>query len=152
MTDFRQIETIENAVKWDYFKGVLNWSLDKIAYEMDRHPRRLTEWVNTRAAMITTLLKADKGRVKAIRKKLEKQYPPPLKETKKRQAERKRIESLNPVMVARAYVKDRNLNNLAKKYKIDNGEFKIWWSQNLSEINQHIRKLRNEAQEGHMTL
>ena len=151
MKDFSTIETLENAVKWHYFKSVLAWPIEKIAYEMNMHPGRLSEWVNIRAAEITALIKANKGRVEAIREKLEKDYPPPPRETKKERMQRQRIEKLDVKAVARDFIKDESPNSLAEKYKIEPSQFRQWWSRNIGVINQEVGKLRNKAQEGHIT-
>lgn len=151
MKDFSMIETLENAVMWDYFKRVLAWPLEKIAYEMNVHPQRLSEWVSIRGSKITELLKADKGRIEAIREELEKEHPPPPKETKKERVMRERIEGLNVVTVAKDYVKDPNLANLAKKYKLAPDQFKSWWGRNIGEINVQVRKINSQTREGHIT-
>lgn len=151
MKDFSKIETLENAVKWDYFRRVLAWPIEKIAYEMNVHTDRLKEWTNIRASAITAFLKTEKGRIEAIRDGLEKEYPPPLPETKEARVQRQRIEKLNVKAVAKDYMKDPAPNKLAEKYKIDPTQFRSWWGRNIGVINQEVNKLRSQAKEGHIT-
>lgn len=146
MKEFDHIESLENAVKWDYFKGVLGWDLDRIAYEMNCHPRRLTEWINRRAATVTQLLKSDKARVDKLRKELEKRYPIPAVETKQERQKREKIEKLEIVTVVKEFIKGRSIADLARIFKVDFNDFRIWWNRNLPVINQQVRQLR--AREG----
>lgn len=145
MEDFSKIETLENAVKWHYFKSVLVWPLEKIAYEMDHHPKRLAEWTNIRASAITALLKAEPKKAEKIREKLEKIYPPPPNETKKERIFREKVEKLDPTRVAEDYVKDPSLENLIKKYKVRPSDFRQWWSRNIGVIDQKVRQIRSRA-------
>lgn len=135
MKEFEHIETLENAVKWDYFRRVLNWSKDKTAYEMHENERQLIEWTNKRAAVITKLIKSDVGRVKAIRKQLEKDYPLP-------EAESRKEVNLGIKQVVKKYNEGNSLSQLAKIFKCDRADFKRWWNDNLPVINQEFRKDR----------
>jgi len=134
-TDLDHIETLENTVKWDYFKRVLNWPTSKVAYEMNVNERRLIEWVNARATVITKLLKSDAGRAKAIREELEKEYP-----LLKAEAEKKL--SLNIIQVVKKYKEGNALPQLAKIFKCNTKDFRRWWNDNLPVINQEYRKER----------
>lgn len=144
MKEYDHIESIENAVKWDYFRRVLGWELDKIAYEMCQHPRRLVEWTNRRAATITQLLKSDKGKVEKIRKELERQYPPPVVETKKERKRKEKIDKLNIKSVVKEFNKGRSIADLARIFKVDFNDFRLWWNKNLAVINQQVKQLRNQ--------
>lgn len=135
MKEFEHIETLENAVKWDYFRRVLNWDIDKIAYEMHLNKRRLKEWIGKRASIITKMIKSDQGRVEAIRNRLEKEYPLPKEEEKKRL-------KLDHTQVAKKYNEGYSLPELAKIFKCDQNVFRHWWNEDLSKINQELKKER----------
>lgn len=133
------LESLENAVKWDYFKSILGWPTEQIAYEMNWNTRRLLEWTNKRAAIITELLKSDVGKVKAIRKKLEKEYPIPKEKSRKEL-------KLETIQVAKKYKELKEvgagnlLQELAKLFKCDFNEFRLWWNRNLPVINEQVRR------------
>ena len=129
------IETLENAVTWDYLKRVMNWPTGKIAYEMYLNEKRLLEWVNKRPTIITKLIKSQTGRVKAIRAKLSKKYPLP------KDVPAKRL-NLNIIQIVKEYKGGKPLNQLAKKFKCDPIDFRRWWSDNLQIINQEYRRER----------
>jgi len=129
------IETLENAVTWDYLKRVMNWPTGKIAYEMYLNEKRLLEWVNKRPTIITKLIKSQTGRVKAIRAELKKKYPLP------KDTPRKRLD-LNIIKIVKEYKNNKSFNQLAKKFKCDPSDFRRWWSDNLQIINQEYRKER----------
>jgi len=133
--ELSHIETLENAVKWDYFKQALNWSTEKIAYEMYLNERRLREWVNKRATIITELIKANPGAVKTIRKRLEKEVPISEEKPEKRL-------NLDIRKVVKKHKEGNSLTQLAKIFKCDGDDFRRWWSDNLSIINQEFRKER----------
>ena len=134
MKEFDYIETLENAVAWHYFKGTLGWDDDKIAYEMCLHPRRLKEWVNGRASVITKLMKADPGKTESIRMRLEEKYPLPEIEG------RKRIK-LEINAVVKVYKEGKEtLQELAKHFKVDLNDFRLWWNDNLQVINSLVRR------------
>jgi len=133
--ELNSIESLENAVKWDYFKRVLNWPIDKIAYEMRLNERRLLEWVNARSAIITKLVGSETGKVKAIRAELGKKYPLP-KDTPK-----KRLD-LNIIKIVTEHKEGKSLNQIAKKFKCNPVDFRRWWSDNLGLINQEFRRER----------
>jgi len=135
MKGFDQMESFENAVMWDYFKRVLNWPIDKIAYEMNVNERRLLEWINGRASVITGLLKSDKGKVETIREGLEKKYPLPEKEKRKGL-------KLDIMQVVKKYKEGNPIPELAKIFKCDLNDFRQWWNDNLPVINQEFRKER----------
>ena len=133
--DFSHIETLENAVKWHYFRNDLSWPIDKTAYEMNVNERRLIEWVNARASVITGLLKSDPGKVDAIREKLKEQHAPPQLE------ESPEVLKLDPVKVGREYMKgELSLYDLAVKFKCDYNKFRVWWNRNLSVINAQMKR------------
>ena len=129
------IETLENAVTWDYLKRELSWPTDKIAYEMYLNERRLLEWINKRSTIITKLMKSEPGRIKAIRAELKKEYPLP------KNTPRKRLD-LNIIKIAKEHKNNKSFNQLAKKFKCDPIDFRRWWSDNLQIINQEYRKER----------
>lgn len=137
MKEFDHIENLENAVKWNFFKNTLGWDdNDKIAYEMFQHLRRLTEWTNKRAAVITKLIKSNPGKVKEIRERLEKEYPLP-------KAESRKILKLDVIKVVKIFKEEKlSLQDLAKKLKCDFNEFRLWWIDNLPVINQEYKKER----------
>lgn len=134
LKDFSYIESLENAVKWDYFKGTLGWDEDKIAYEMNVHPRRLIEWVNQRMSVVVGLLKSDPEKVKAIKKKLEEQYPTPEQEESKKKLK------LNIKQVVKKFKEGKSLKELATIFKVEFNEFRLWWNDNLQVINQEYKK------------
>jgi len=132
--DFSHIETLENAVKWHYFRNDLGWPIDKTAYEMNVNERRLVEWVNARASVITGLLKSDQGKAEAIREKLKEAYSLPEEEKQKQL-------KLNVIQVAREYKKGGlSLQDMAKKFKCDSNKFRVWWNENLSIINAQMKR------------
>ena len=133
MKEFDQIESLENAVIWDYLRGVLNWPSEQIAYEMNWNERRLLEWVNQRATVITKLLKSDKGRVESIIKRLEKEYPLPM-------VEKKKDLKLSTRQVAKKYKEGLSIVELAVIFKCSLNDFRVWWNENLFEINQLFKK------------
>jgi len=133
MKEFDQIESLENAVIWDYLRGVLNWPSEQIAYEMNWNERRLLEWVNQRATVITKLLKSDKGRVESIIKRLEKEYPLPI-------VEKKKDLKLSTRQVAKKYKEGFSIVELAVMFKCSLNDFRVWWNENLFEINQLFKK------------
>ena len=135
MKGLNNIETLENAVTWDYLKRELNWPTDKIAYEMYLNEKRLLEWVNKRPTIITKLIKSQTGRVKAIRAKLSKRYPLP------KDVPVKRLD-LNIIQIVKEYKNDKSFDRLAKKFKCDPIDFRRWWSDNLQIINQEYRRER----------
>ena len=135
MKKYDHIETLENAVTWDYLKRVLNWPTAKIAYEMYLNEKRLLEWVNKRATIITKLIESQTGRVKAIRAGLTKQYPLP------KDMPRKRLD-LNIIKIVKEYKKGKSFDQMAKPFKCSPGDFRRWWSDNLAIINQEFRKER----------
>jgi len=141
--EFDHIENLENAVRWDYFKRILNWPIEKIAYEMYQNDKRLLEWANKRASTITALIKAEPERVKKIRKGLEKEYVPTAGETKEEAIKREKIEKLNIQKVVREFIKGKSLADLARIFKVDFNDFRLWWNQNISVINQQVSQLRN---------
>jgi len=132
-TELSHIETLENAVKWDYLKRVLNWPTDKIAYEMYLNERRLREWVNKRATVITNLMKSNTGMVKKIREQLVKDLPAEKAGSKKQL-------NLNIIQVVKKYKEGKSLAQLAKIFKCERSDFMRWWTDNLGIINQEYRK------------
>jgi len=133
--ELSHIETLENAVKWDYFKQALNWSTEKVAYEMYLNEKRLREWVNKRATVITNLIEANPGMVKTIRKRLEKEIPVLEEKPEKRL-------NLDIRKVVKKHKEGNSLTQLAKIFKCDRDDFRRWWSDNLGIINQEFRKER----------
>ena len=134
-TELSHIETLENAVRWDYLKRVLNWPVGKIAYEMYLNEKRLIEWTNKRAAVMTRMLKSNPGVVKKIRDKIKKEIP--IEEVKP-----EKILNLNIIQVVKKYKEGNSPLQLAKIFKCKQGDFFRWWSDNLRIINQEYRKER----------
>jgi len=132
-TELSHIETLENAVRWDYLKCVLNWPMDKVAYEMYVNERRLREWVNNRASVITRMIKSNPGVVKSVRKKLEKEFPA-------EEVKQSKTLSLNIIQVVKKHKEGKTPLQLAEIFKCDRSDFMRWWSDNLGIINQEFRK------------
>ena len=138
MTDpmFEKMETLENCIKIDYLQGQLGWSAEQVSYELNFNLRRMTEWRNARTAAITRLLKSDPIATENIKKQLLKDYPLP-------QPEKTKKLKLDADRVVKCLIEGKTLPEIAKSFRCDFNNFRIWHNENLRLINEKVRQKSN---------
>jgi hypothetical protein len=132
-TDFSLIESLENWVTWSFLRGELKWSTSEVAYEMWVNEQRLVEWVNARRIPMENTAKGQIKKVEQMKKDLRAKYVKE-DETKKRELD------LDVKKVVKLYIDDPSLPSIAKKLKVDYGDFLKWWNKNLQNINALWRR------------
>ena len=138
MPDFKNIESLENWVTWQYLGQELRWPMDRIAYELDVNERRFKEWINERASTMTRLADSQPGKVKEILARLRKKYPisTPVERA---------IPNIGIPKVVKFYSEGFTLAEIAEKLKVKQEDFIFWWNQNLKAINLELRKTRSAS-------
>lgn len=134
MIEFNSIETLTNWLAWKYFKARLDWSTDKVAYEMNVNERRLIEWVNKRNSAMSAVEHAQVGDVKRIMAELEEQYPPDVPDVEV-------LPNIKVNDVVKMLKEDKTMDEIAHAVKCPIDTFRRWWTVNLPLINAQLRKL-----------
>ena len=139
MTDpiIKNMETLENCVKIDYFRSFLGWTLSQIAYELNFNHQRMVEWLTKRSAAIASLMKADPVAVENIIKGLKKDYPAPKPEEPKKL-------KLDTNRVAKYLAEGKSPQEIAKSFHCNFNNFRIWFNENLKLINQKVKQMGPE--------
>lgn len=130
---FENIESLENWVAWDYFKSILHWPNDRIAYELDVNERKMIEWVGERGARMTELMKSQPEKVKTIKADLQEKHPIAIAKDR----EEPNITIKKAVEMLRDGKQPRDI---AKAVKCPEGDFLYWWGRNNQAINTEFRK------------
>jgi len=133
MSEWENIESLENWAAWGYLREELNWPVDKIAYELNVNERRLIEWVNARAASMNKQAAGAKDKVKKYREQIEKRFPKP-------EINDAGFPNIKVNDVVKALLDGNSFAELAGQFKADPVKFKLWYGQNLQLINELYRK------------
>ena len=134
MSDFSKIESLENWIAWDYFRNELGWSIQKIAYELDRNEQKLLEWVNARTSTMTRMVDQQPGKAKKIKAKLQEEHPT------SQPADRELLD-IDIIKVAKLLQKDFKLSEIATKLKYKYDDFIFAYTKRLPEVNAKLRTL-----------
>ena len=129
-----KMETLENCVKIDYFRGQLGWTMEQVSYELNFNLRRMMEWLNGRTAAATQLVKASPVKAQSIRVQLEKDYPKPKPEKAKKL-------KLDVNRVAKYLVEGKSLPEIAKAFHCKLNNYRTWHNENLRRINEIIKRM-----------
>lgn len=133
---FDSIESLENWVAWDYFKSVLYWPNDKVAYELDVNERKLIEWIGERGAKMTELAGAQPGKVNATRKDLEERYPVEV-------VKDPTIPNITIKKVVEMLRDGKQPREIAASVKCPEGDFLLWYGNQNQAVNAEFRKQQN---------
>lgn len=133
MPETKQLYDLKTWVTWGYMRNTLNWTPDKIAYELELNEKRLIEWVNKSGIEMNTLVSTNPGIVKTYREELEAKYAEPEEKAKK-------LPNINMEKVVKMHRDGFNLQEMAKKLKVKFEDFRAWWHENLGIINEKIKR------------
>jgi len=130
--DFSSIESLDNWVKWQFFRGELKWSSQETAYEMDVNERRLLEWVDHRKAAMQKVAKSQIKKVEKLKESLRQKYV--TKDEAKREVE-------FDIKKAVKYLDDGlSIKEIADKFNIKYADFILAWNKKIQLLNNEWRR------------